>query len=190
MRVTARWEGFTGAPGYSNFYFYGEGGNDMHQAHRVLVREFFDEIASFIPDGVRVQIESEGAVIDEATGQLTGYLSGTEPIFGVNGTSTGTYSAASGAVVNWITNAVANGRRVRGRTFIVPVGSSGLQADGTLSTAFLTALREAADDLIGAGSNSGLMVWSRPRAGQAGSAAIVTSAQVPDMTAVLRSRRD
>lgn len=190
MRVTAQWGGFQGGPGYSNFYFYGEGGDELHQAHRVLVAEFFQGFSSYLPSGVTIGILSEGAVIDEATGMLVDYLQGTEPITGAIGSSSGSYSAAAGAVVNWNTNAVVAGRRVRGRTFIVPVGNSGLQSDGTLSEAFISTLRGAATDLIGPGSNSGLSVWSRPRAGAAGSSAIVTSAVVPDMTAVLRSRRD
>lgn len=189
-RVTAQWSGFPGAPGYSNFYFAGDGTTEGDaQASAARVRTFFDAITNRLPTGVSIQVEPEVASIDEASGNMTGIVA-IDPVLPVSGVGTGGFSGPSGAVVNWLTTEFINGRMVRGRTFLVPLAASSYEDDGTLTTNALTGLRTAATALIGDLSDAGLMVWRRPIGGAGGSANLVRSAQVPDLAAVLRSRRD
>lgn len=61
---------------------------------------------------------------------------------------------------------------------------------GTLTTAALGWIRAAADGLIEGEFEQQLVVWSRPVGGSGGVAAPVIGQRVPDLAAVLRSRRD
>lgn len=189
-RVTVVWSGFQGAPGYSNFFFTGDGGAGAATESRDRVRAFFNEVNDILPSEVQFVVEGEVAVIDQENGEITGYIMvDPEPVTGFGGLAGG-YSAASGAVVTWNTAGVRNGRRVRGRTFIVPLGGGAYQSDGTLLGTTVTTLQTAADAMVGDGFESGFGIWSRPSGSTAGGFYEVTGFRVPDMSAVLRSRRD
>jgi hypothetical protein len=142
--------------------------------------------ASFLPSTVRLAFPTFADQLDEGTGQLTGvFTCGTQG--GISGTGAGIYSALSGAVVNWQTDTFINGRRLVGRTFIVP--ATGIDTDGSLSSAFQSALISAAANMLATlGGNS--RVWHRPKPGSPGSAAPWTHISVPDKCVALRSRRD
>lgn len=189
-RVAARWEGFPGAPGYSNFHF-GEftGGADV-EPMRERVQAFFSGLTTVLAADVVIRIPTTVEVFDEQSGMLTDYLDGDEElsVFG-SGTSSA-YAGPVGGVVNWLTATVSNGRRVRGRTFIVPMTAQAYENDGTLAGSTLARMREAADELVQDDFNSQFSVWSRPSGGSAGVLAPVTGYRVPDLAAVLRSRRD
>lgn len=189
-RLTAQWSGFRGAPGYSNFFFDGAfTDSDGVEAAAVALFGFFSGTRSRYPTGTSISIQPTADVIDEASGQITSVVDFASP-GAVVATGATTYSAASGAVVNWNTQDYVNGRRVRGRTFLVPLGSDCYDAQGDIASATLTSLREAADDLVTAALEHPLCVWHRPVNGAGGSSHVVNSATVPDLPAVLRSRRD
>src|SRR4029453_14301128 len=85
-----------------------------------------------------------------------------------------------------------NNRKIRGPTFMVPYSSAAMDAQGTLDNTKLTAVRTATGNMISAFGTSALVVWCRPttQGGSDGVAATVTGYTIPDMAAVLRSRRD
>lgn len=178
----AIWSGTTGGTGYSVFHFDGAGSATAIPA---LVHTFFDGNKAFLPNEVSIDFDAE--VIQKANdGTLIGAVAVTPPTT-VVGQSASAFSMPAGLRVTWETGTIVNGRRLRGRTYIVPsVGAA--DATGTPSTASMAALKTAADALINASviNNTPLAVWSR-----ANSAVMaVTSAVVSDRTAVLRSRRD
>ena len=197
MKVVAKWSGMTGGPGYSNFYFRtgadGLGNSDNAQAAAAAVRAFFNSAGQFIPNSATIQVQPQVEGLLEDTGQLTNIYSVTapSPVVGSVG-ATQTYSAATGAVVTWYTNGIRRRRRVRGRTFIVPVAGNAFDAQGTLSSVFLATMNPAADSLMQQFAGASLVVWGRPSAKGAtdGVAFPVASKNIPDMAAVLRSRRD
>jgi hypothetical protein len=90
--------------------------------------------------------------------------------------------------VDWITDTITNRRRLRGRTFLVPIAGNAYQTNGTLYDSARTALQTAATAFVAAQSTS-FVIYHRGT-GSDGSNGLVTSAFVPDMIAVLRSRRD
>lgn len=189
-RVTIRWTGFLGAPGYSNFYFMAGGGlisDAQSSVDRVM--SSLGALGSALPGTVTLSAEPEVAELDESTGTITDFVN-IDPPQSITGGGTSGYSAASGAVINWRTNDVRFNRRIRGRTFIVPLAGSAYQSDGTLVAGARENIQTAADGMVGGDLDSELVVWSRPRNGSGGVAATVVSANVPDMAAVLRSRRD
>lgn len=190
LRVSARWSGFPGAPGYSNFHFQASGTGVDVSASRALVHGFFDGVAADLPSSVSIDVLSQVEVLDDVSGQLVDYSDDPEELDPVSGGSSGNFSGPSGAVVNWRTATIVEGRRLRGRTFLVPLNNSAYEGDGTLTAAALTRLNNAASVLSGAGFGSGFGVLSRPAGGGAIRFGEVTGHNIPDMVAVLRSRRD
>ncbi len=191
LRVKARWTGFSGAPGYSIFHFnaFDDGSTVEAQNAANAVRSFFFSINSLLPQAVTVTVDTSVDVLEESTGQLTNIVGVTPPPT-VVGMNTGSFSAPTGAVVHWTTGGVRNGRRVRGKTFLVPMAVVIYQNDGTLNTSNVTTITAAAQALIDS-ADTALVVYGRPTQGAAdGVAHVVTGQRVPDMAAVLRSRRD
>lgn len=190
IRVLAQWAGFPGAPGYSSFHFSEFTGGVEVDAVRERVYEFFDAMTPILPASVSITVDPTVQRLDEATGVLEEYLDGTANFVVEASPNNPDFAGPAGAVVGWNTNTVNNGRRVRGRTFLVPLNLDSYEEDGTLSEVALTRLRRGAAELVGDDFNTGFSVWSRPRNGAGGVLAPVTGFRVPDLSAVLRSRRD
>lgn len=189
-RVTVPWTGFPGSPGYSNFFF--EGDADALVAYQSIQRvmSFLGALSTLIPGDVDFTAPREVDNLDEATGILTGYATRDQGVEYTPPQATGSYSAPTGACVNWITDTVARGRRLRGRTFLVPLANSAYDVDGSLSDAARTTIQSAAELMIFEPGASSFGIWSRPRNGAGGTFGEVVAADVPDLAAVLRSRRD
>jgi hypothetical protein len=122
----------------------------------------------------------------------------------LSGTATGAYAGNAGAVVHWLTSLIVGTRRVRGRTFLVPMIGSAFESNGSLTSTALNTINNAAAALITA-VGTGMVVWSRPVvahtkydpktgqgtgvAGRSGTYGAVTGSRVPDLAISLRSRR-
>jgi len=200
LRVKAKWTGFSGAPGYSVFHLrdFGTGGPTETEpsateaaAAATRVRAFFTAIGGLLPPVALVNLEPEVDLIDVATGNLIDSMP-TGSGAGTSGSGTASYVASAGAVVNWRTGAVRNGRRLRGRTFLVPLSTAAFSTGGGLTGTAASTLRTAANNLASNTGSPDLCVYGRPSGPGAadGVIAMVTSANVPDFAAVLRSRRD
>lgn len=189
-RVTAEWRGFPGAPGYSTFHFHDSPSGPVVDEARQRVHDFFNELRGTLPTSVEISVREEVEEYDESTGLLVGYERGTETLPTVSGSNIADYAGPVGAVIHWNTNTVANGRRLRGRTFIVPMMRTAYESDGTIDDTQLERLNDGAAHLSGGGFESTFCVWSRPQSGGSGAVGPVVSHRVPDMAAVLRSRRD
>lgn len=197
MRVKARWSGFQGGPGYSIFHFRDFNTDDPTNQNATdaiaRVRAFFTTINPVLPNTVSIQVEADVEVLEDTTGALVGMVNGTS-VSAVTGTAGGTapYAAAVGAVVTWRTSSIRNGRRMRGRTFLVPLSSTAFAADGTLIDSALNYINQAATALRSNAAQPDLGVYGRP-SGPAATDGVwyaVTAHSTPDMGAVMRSRRD
>lgn len=184
-RYNVAWQNWPGSPGVS--VFYSDTSVDISTFTDAL-RAFWNSLAALLPSGLTVQVPSSGDVINDQDGTITGSWSDGTPVLVVTGTGAGAYAGNAGAVVHWLTSGVVNGRRVRGRTFIVPIVGSAYETNGSLSTATLTSLNGAASTLVGA-VGSGMRIWHRPKAPAVGSQHDVTGHRVPDLAVSLRSRR-
>lgn len=197
VRIKMRWDGFKGGPGYTNFHMrdFSEGGVDPAWAQPAVdrVQTFANAIKSLLPNGATLQVSGDVEVIEAETGTLQDVLSATQPAQ-VNSTGPAfvAYSGPTGAVITWRTAGIRAGRRVRGRTFIIPMHGNAYGTDGTLSTDTVTALTTAATGLLATGITPRMGVWARPTSPTAtdGQWSFATSFSVPDLAAVLRSRRD
>jgi hypothetical protein len=196
LKVKVRWSGFIGSPGWSNFYFNGPDDSFTTAADADIaadrVEAFFTAIKLKFPSGVSFAVQPDVEVVSESTGDLLNVhnAGARAPI-----TSTATsaaYSGVSGACITWRTAGVRNGRRVRGRTFLVPLVNGIYQSDGTIDNTHVNDFVTQATTLALPGtSNLSMGVWARPTAPGAsdGDWHAITSVTVPDMAAVLRSRR-
>lgn len=186
IRQTMVWSGVAGLPGYTQFYHsVSDPISTSAQAGNDSVTDFFSNQSSLLPEDITFTMDPVYQVIDEATGEID-----SEGTVGVSnapfqGTYVGGWSAQVGVLVEWLTGTYIRGRRLRGRTYVVPLGGVG-DADGTLTSATLDVVRGGSAAITG--SSEDFRVWHRPVAGAGGSSSGISSAVVRDHAAVLRSR--
>lgn len=156
------------------------------------VNAFIGSVKAYLPNVVTMQVLNEAELINESDGTMLGVLSGTvHPAQAGTASATAGWAAAAGAVITWNTPGVRNSRRVRGRTFIVPLSNECWDLDGTMKAVPLNGLNSAATALRTANGIGQLQVWGRPSAPGAtdGVAYEALSHRIPDFSAILRSRR-
>lgn len=190
VRLTAIWTGFAGAPGYTNWYGISDG--DAAAAANALggrMRTFFDAVKAYIPNTANIKVQRLYQVINDVNGNIISEGNLTTDPLTVAGTAAGTYAAPAGMCINWETGAFnANGRRIRGRTYLVPMGAF-MEGDGTVSSTALSTITTAATAALG--GTGGLGVFTRPPAGGgSGTFNLAIAANVKDKVAVMTSRRD
>lgn len=193
-RVRVALTGYPGGPGVSTFYFRGL------QTARQSLQSFYTAILGGMPDDVRVQVEATGDIIESTTGDLVGSWV-KDPLPALAGTDPGLYAAPVGVLVRWNTGSIVGGKRVRGRTFLVPITNPNFNTFGQVSAAAVAQI-EGAANAFRFEQSLDFVIWSRPFAGSVavpprparpprlGSDSLVLSASVSPKAAVLRSRRD
>lgn len=196
-RVKLRWSGFQGGPGYTVLHFgaFPHDTFDSAMATYAATKTdaFIQAVKPYIPYQATLETMADVEVIDITSGDLVGIETATVAAPAVSTQSLGQlYMAAAGAVINWKSNEIRNGRRMRGRSFLVPLGINITEQNGTLTSGFLTAMNSAAAALRATGGTSQLYIYGRPSAPGAtdGTVGGVIGHSIPDFTAVLRSRRD
>lgn len=148
----------------------------------------YQGLASLLPSGVTITIPGSGDQINDTNGVLTGVWAGSGGGV-VSGSGPATAAAGVGACVSWLTGGIVAGRRLRGRTFLVPVTSLAFDGGGHFGAATMTQLGTFANAMQASGP---LAVWHRPSSKGAtdGNSYGVVSNRVRNKVAVLRSRRD
>lgn len=194
-KVTINWTGLPTGPGFTNLYFRdfsGTGAIDQTIVNDAVSKTdtWLAAWKSRLPNSITTGVDPTVEAIEETNGQLQAFWTGTPAAASV-GTGGTAYSAPAGAVVSWYTSTVRNGRRMRGRSFMVPLATTVYEADGTFVASMVAAWLAASQTLIGTGSAADLGIWGRPTTpgGTDGTWALVTSVKVPDMAAILTSRR-
>lgn len=195
-RVRVAWQNWPGAPGVSTFFYGTTAGSLPTQAQIDGIRTFFNALSVYIPSGLTIQVPSSGDRINWIDGKLVDTWSVPTTPAVVTGTGAGNYAGNAGAVIHWLTADVVNGKRVRGRTFMVPIVSTAFDSAGSLSSTFINALNGAGTTLVGL-ADGPPAVWARPftpkpgdtNPARDGSAHQVSSTRVPDLAVSQRSRR-
>ena len=180
-RIQVSWQNWPGAPGVSTFY------GDATLGMLDGISSFFDAIKGLLPLNLTITVPSTGDDVDPQTGEVVGSWSQAPTTPVRTGSNVAVYAGSTGAVVHWRTGGVVGGRRVRGRTFLVPLVGA-YDSGGSLSSGAISTLQTAANGLVST-AGSAFSVWHRPTQFVAGSTHQVTSASVPDLAVVLRSRR-
>lgn len=180
-----RWQGGRIGLGATVFHFKGTNSPTAAQAAVNAIDTFFGAINNVIPTGVTTRGDAEVRVLTES-GVLTDVLTVTQPATRSGGGGAA-YGSGLGAMIRWNTPSVVAGRRLLGRTYVVPMDSTRFTA-GNVTGAAQTILTNAGTALIGSMATNGfpLQVWSRKN----GVVADVTSCQVPLRPSTLRTRND
>lgn len=184
VRVRAIWTG-TGVTGTGVSTFYSMG---AALDARAAVSAFFTAVAGILPPTVTVSVPGEGEILDDVTGDVTGAWAA-NPGTSHAGTGAGAFARGVGMRVVWGTNGITNGRRVRGSTFLVPIGSSNYENDGSIVAGALTAVSTAASAMR-TSLGGDFVIWRRPKPGVAGGTSSVLSSTVPDKVAWLTTRKN
>jgi hypothetical protein len=188
-RVLTRWVGGPSSPGLTVMNVRYDSGAGAGVA--TAVRAFWDSLKTYIPSAYTLSVDATMDTHDVATGTLNGSISAGAAPASVVGTAVGSYAAGVGARVNWNTSAIVRGRRVNGRTFIVPMAVVAYQSDGTILDSTVTAVTTAAQTLRGALVTAGfpMAIWTAPTQAGPGALNDVFDAACADQVAVLRGRR-
>jgi hypothetical protein len=199
-QVTWRWTGFTGAPGYTNFYYAATAGDATEAlAAATKSRLFFSGVASVLPTFVNVALVTDVRLIDDGTGNLVSIftVTGISSVTGSAGSSA--YPGPAGGCVDWITGVVHGKHLMTGRTFLVPLLGSAFDTNGSLASGIITTIATGSEAMRTA-SGPAFGVWGRPRAAKTVGGVVIpalsglwsaaVSSRVPDKAVVLRSRRD
>lgn len=156
------------------------------------IKTAFSGNAGLFPPNTVITVPNSGDVIDDRTGGLVGVwnASGAGTVTGSGGPGA---AAGVGLCIGWSTGGIVSGKRgprkLRGRTFLVPISRDFFDVDGTVNPGALTYAANIANGLQGAGP---LAVWHRPTslAAADGNSYGVISNRVRDKVAFLSSRRD
>jgi hypothetical protein len=180
-RIRTALEQQAGNPMLNTLYF-DEGAGTAAQAASA-VAAFWTACGDLMSTACGWQVENEVALVDEATGDITGYESVASP-----GSGSGTLSGqplpfATQGFMNWRTGIIVAGRRLAGRTFI-PAATENLNDAGVPNGDYIEVLATAAAALID-DADSALLVYS-PTHHTGG---LVSSGNVGRVWGVLRSRR-
>src|SRR5262252_3900039 len=148
------------------------------------------------PNSLSWSIPNGGDTIDETTGDLTGSWSNGSAAIVTGGGGGGSLVGSSGAVISWRTSSIIDGHRPHGRTYVVPMLAVAFDTDGTITSSCQTTLLNGALSFVTAAAGA-FEVWHRPKRDpnpphaiiRPGGRAPVTGALVPDLAAVMRSRR-
>lgn len=192
-RYRILWEGFTGAPGYTNLY------TDATVFPLNAMSTWASTFVNYLPHGTTLTFPTTVDEIDETTGAILGTVTVDQDTAVTSAVASGPYAGASGGIVDWLSAGVrVAGRLVRGRSFIVPMDATAYDGTGKLRTDTQAAMQAGATAFITATSPH-FVIWSRPYAGRslplparparAGSHHPVYAASVPIVQAQLRSRR-
>lgn len=196
--VRVEWSGTTGGPGLTQFAIAASGGATWTAANAQsavdTVRGFMVLNQPYIPNEVTLQVQPDVDQYDELTGQLVATTTAGVTPTSVLGGNTGSYAGGAGYRYNWRTGVIRNGRRVNGKTYIVPAAASIFTTDGTLGSPQVTSFNTNAATFLSnlASGGLGLVVWSRPNelTGMPGAMSGVSTGDVSDKSAILRTRRD
>jgi hypothetical protein len=185
-RVVVEWSGPSVTGRAVNVLHYA--GSEEAAPDVAAIRSAYVSLVSHLPNQVKIQVPSSGETIEDTTGELLSVWSGASTTV-VTGGTVNEAAAGVGACVGWTTGGVIDGRRLRGRTFVVPLHGQAYDNSGTLSVAALAGVQTFAAGLMGAGP---LAVWHRPTTvgGSDGNSYGVIANQVRDKVAYLSSRRD
>lgn len=167
-------------------------GSDNAAPPVAAVKAAFASGAILFPSSLTMTFPNSGDQIDDTDGSLTGVWTSTGGGT-VNGSSAGATAAGVGACVGWTTGGIVTGtkgpRKLRGRTFLVPLTTAAYDTDGTITSSSMVALNTLAAAIQSSGP---LAIWHRPSTPVAtdGNSYGVISNKVRDKVAFLSSRRD
>lgn len=191
-RVRTVSTGVAGAPWYTNVYFREGEGRTANEAATAM-RAFWESVSGIIASSITMQVQPDVAIVNELTGEITGYDSTVQTaVLGQSSSPIG--ATVLQGLISLRTGGVRKSRKVQGRIFVPGIVGGNTDAAGTPSSTMVAALQTAANGLIDDLPNVQPVVWCRPfellELPFPGAQFDVTAIAARDFWAVLRSRRD
>lgn len=186
QEYVARWSGGRIGAGATVFHFESIGSNAAAQILANGVRTFFDSLKGFLPQSINIDFDTEVRDLTSAGG-LSAVYPITKPA-AVVGTNVSSYAAGTGLLVRHTTGVIAGGRRLQGRTFLVPIGSANFTNTGEALPATQTTIAGyfATLKATAGGTGANFAVWSRKNA----TVAPIQVSTVVSRVTTLRTRND
>lgn len=170
--------------GFRSVLYFAE--SEPFATQRSDLGDLLDAIGGVLDQNVSWLVETAGREMDSLTGTLTGVWTDTTPFAGTGGTIGQSNPDAAQLLIRWNTQAIVDGRFLKGRTFIPGVSTTSV-TDGNVSATTLAGLQTAVNTFVGAFNGFG--VWHRPTAGAGGSFATAQTGSIWSEYAILRRRR-
>lgn len=186
-----------GGPGVTTWYWSGgfpNGGNlpaaleDMHTE----IAAVYTALKPYIPSNVTCWVRPEVDIVDASTGLITGVLVSDQKGLQVQGTNNSSQvSRGTQVCVNLYTDRWINGRRLKGRHFIGPIGGGVVGNDGQISPATQATFEDAYASVIsGVGGRLAILHRGNSNTHTGFDYGDVVSVKTMDRPANLSSRRD
>lgn len=162
------WHGTYGHEGISRFAFVDSAGGVPTNVQRdgvlTAINTMINTNAGGIPADVSWVMDTIVESYDGVLGTITGELPAAGAISPESGTNGSAYANGVGLTIKWKTGGMFNGRRIQGRTFIVPMAGQQFQTDGSLDAGVAASWQTAANAYIAAMGplNVTPLVWGRP----------------------------
>lgn len=197
--IRTEWSGTSGGPGLTQIAFNAGENHPVPEVDvQVLVnamRTFWNAIAAYLPDELRLTVNPTVDVYRTADGELVSSTTAPTAPLVVAGTGTGSYAGGAGMKMTWKTSFIRYGRRVSGSTYIVPAVGSAFTTEGNIGGTPRSTIDGAGGTFLGSlnSANYQAVVWTRPtprHPGRPGVVTAISSGSVGLKSAVLRGRRD
>jgi hypothetical protein len=190
-RVVVELGGWFGAPGANVWHFCAMGHGTISDEN---VNGFLEDLKGAYANtsdqyapGVTFTFPAIVPVFTAETGTLVYFAGSDEPQASVTGSGNGTESRATQALLQLGTSDIRNNRLVQGRSFLGPLGSAQIGADGLVTSTCRTLFAAQFGPLASA-IGPRLAVWSRPNGTLAGQVSDVQSVVVRQRPGTLRGR--
>jgi hypothetical protein len=163
------WTGTYGHTGISRFAFERADHADVTRADvdsmATAIDDLFGPVMGWFPIDVSYTIDSIVEYYDGVLGTLLGEVAATSAHVLHAGGADGAYGNGIGALLKWNTGGLFDGHRIRGRTYMVPLGSVAFQTDGVLKPDCVSSWLTGAAAYLAAMATAGLspLVWGHPR---------------------------
>lgn len=186
QEYTARWAGARVGAGASVFHFESIAGPTAAQGLATATRALFQSLVAIFPNDISIQFDTEVRELSDAGVLLDVYP--VTPPAAVTGTKTTAFANGTGILVRHSTGVILAGRRILGRTFLVPVAADSFNDAGDVIAGTLTVINTsfATFNTATAAAGANFAVWSRANAA---TAPVVASAALSRPT-TLRTRND
>lgn len=189
VRYDVPWGIPNAGPSVSVFHMSGTATQSAIQGTVAAIAAFFNAIKQYLPNEVTVGSSPTYSILNVESGQLVGTGSVDQPA-NVTGTGNGVWAAGSGVRVQWLTDQVANGRKIVGSMYLVPFVTNAYTSEGTVTQGCRGDVGAAAATLLDtAGINAPLVVFTRPAPAKQGDVNVVLRHAVPATVATLRKRK-
>lgn len=187
MRYRFVWTGGAVGTGYTTLFGMGTAAQAFADGAYALMSSCIGSGAgSNTGGGITVTPDGFVDILDVPTGELT-ESQGVTASSALVSASTARYAGPAGLCITWTTSGVVNGKRVRGRTFIVPTIEARYDTNGTVLDSYRTTCLTAAGAYrVGSWAPA---IYHRPKDKVGGAAYAIAGHGIRDRISILTSRR-